>query len=255
MESNKRNMSYLCYSTPASWAFNDKTGPWKQEYEKFRAAKTNPDRFVKTLFNDDKYILRDVDPSGLMWQFYWVAVDMQNMECDVEFFDLFEPEELFNLWEVFNASFYIHNSSYPLSDGVNVDNAKNLLTNILETADDYIANGKNGATLRFGHDGNIVPLAALMQFEGCHGYENDPYKMFEAWTDFKVSPMASNMQMVFFKDKKGDVIVKFMMNEREIAIPIESDIYPFYHWTDARAFLQKAIDTPSKDYIPQSKRN
>jgi hypothetical protein len=56
---------------------------------------------------------------------------------------------------------------------------------------------------------------------------------------------------VFFKNKTGNVIVKFMLNEREIAIPIDSDIYPFYQWSDARAFLQKMIDTPSSQYIPE----
>jgi hypothetical protein len=251
MESNKRNMVYLCHSEPVSWEFNGDKGPWKQEYLKFRAAKTNSERFVKALFNSDDYILRSVNPDELMWQFYWCAVDMQNMENEATFFDLFEPEELFNLWEAFNAEFYIHNASYPRSNGVNVDNAKNLLTNILTTADEYIANGSNGATLRFGHDGNIVPLAALMQLEGCHGYENDPYKFYQAWTDFKVAPMAANLQIVFFKNKTGNVIVKFMLNEREIAIPIDSDIYPFYQWSDARAFLQKMIDTPSSQYIPE----
>lgn len=256
MESNKRNMSYLCYSTPASWAFNDNNGTytWRQEYNKFKADKTNSDRFVKALFNDDDYILRNVDPDNLMWEFYWLAVDMQNMETPVSFFDLFEPEELFNLWEVFNAQFYINNSSYPRSEGLNVDNAKNLLNNIVTTADEYIARGDNGATLRFGHDGNIVPLAALMQFDDCHGYENDPYQFYRAWTDFKVSPMASNMQMVFFKDKKDNVIVKFMMNERETHIPIPTDNFPFYKWEDARAYLQTVLDTPSKDFIPAEKR-
>lgn len=252
MESNKRNMSYLCFSTPESWAFNDnEREPWKAEYDKFNEAKTNPDRFVKALFKDDDYLLRAVDPSDLMWGFYWIAVDMQNMESDENFFDLFEPDELIDLWEVFNYSFYVKNASYPRSQGVNVDNAKNLLRNIVETADEYIASGSNGATLRFGHDGNIVPLAALMQFDGCHGYENDPYKVYQAWNDFKVSPMASNMQMVFFKNKGGDIIVKFMMNERETSIPVESDIYPFYRWDDARAFLQTAIDTPSKEFFPE----
>lgn len=250
MESNKRNMKYLCFSTPESWAFNDnKRDEWRPEYTKFKAAKTRPDRMMAALFNSPEYVVRHINPGDLMWGFYWIAVDMQNMESDETFFDLFEPEELFNLWEVFNADFYIHNSSYPRSKGVNVDNAKNLLTNIVETADDYVANSKHGATLRFGHDGNIVPLAALMRIPGCYGYENDLNKVHQAWTDFKVSPMASNLQIIFFKNKSGDVIAKVMMNEREVEFPIETQFAPFYRWDDLRGYLQNLIDTPSAEFI------
>lgn len=256
MESSKRHMIYLCHSEPESWKFNDNEGryTWRQEYDKFKADKTNSDRFVSALFNDPVYILRDVDPDALMEAFYWLACDMQNMETPVSFFDLFTNEELFDLWQIHNASFYIHNASYPRSEGLNVDNAKNLLRNIIETADSYIAEGKNGATLRFGHDGNIVPLAALMQFDGCHGYENDPYKFYEVWDNFKISPMASNMQMVFFRNPQGDIIVKFMMNERETHIPAPTDMYPFYRWDDARAALIHLLETPSKEFIPADRR-
>lgn len=249
MESNKRNMVYLCYSTPASWAFNgNERYPWRPEYDAFKKSQTNPDRFVASLFTSPEYVKENINPSDLMWGFYWVAIDMQNMESDVTFYDLFEPQELFDLWQVFNADFYIHNSSYPRSEGVNVDNAKNLLRNIVETADDYIARGSHGATLRFGHDGNIVPLAALMRFPGCFGYENDLSKVYTAWADYKVSPMASNMQIVFFKGKKGDVIAKVMMNEREMTLPIEGEAGPFYPWEKLRGYFQMLLDTPSAQF-------
>ena len=250
LESNKRNMSYLCYSTPESWAFNDnQRDEWRPEFTKFKASHINPDRMMSALFNSPDYIRRHINPSDLMWGFYWIAIDMQNMETPVSFFDLFEGDELFDLWQVFNTDFYIHNSSYPRSKGVNVDNAKNLLKNILTTADEYIANGNHGATLRFGHDGNIVPLAALMRFPGCYGYENDLDKVYTAWADYKVSPMASNMQMIFFRDKKGDILVKVMMNEREVTLPIDSPTAPFYPWNQLRDYFQHLIDTPSADFM------
>lgn len=252
MESSQRNMYYLCFSMPESWAFNDnKREPWREEYNKFKQQNTRPDRFVRSLFSDEEYITRNINPDKLMWDFFWLAADMQNMETPVSFYDLFEKEELFDLWQANNFDFYATNASYPRSQGVNVDNAKNLLTNILETADDYVNNGKNGATLRFGHDGNITPLAALMQFDGFHGYENDPAELYKAWSTFKISPMAANMQMIFYKDKGGDVIVKFMMSEDEVKIPIESDIYPFYHWNDVRQYFKEILETPSKEYFPE----
>lgn len=255
-ESNARNMNYLCHSEPPSWDFNDNKGrrPWKPEYENWSKSKVNPDRVMSTLFNDNRYVLENVFTDKLLWGLYWIAVDMQNMETEADFLSLFTPEELYDLWDVVNASFYIKNSSYPDSDGLNVDNAKNLMRNILDTANDYVDNGKHGATLRFGHDGNIVPLAALMRFTDCHGYSKDLDDIANVWQSYNISPMASNMQMVFFRDKRGDVIVKFMMNEQETAIDMPSDIFPFYHWEDVRNYLREAIDTPSIEYCPKELR-
>lgn len=255
-ESNARNMNYLCHSEPPSWDFNDNKGrrPWKPEYENWSKSKVNPDRVMSTLFNDNRYVLENVFTDKLLWGLYWIAVDMQNMETEADFLSLFTPEELYDLWDVVNASFYIKNSSYPDSDGLNVDNAKNLMRNILDTANDYVDNGKHGATLRFGHDGNIVPLAALMRFTDCHGYSKDLDDIANVWQSYNISPMASNMQMVFFRDKQGDVIVKFMMNEQETAIDMPSDIFPFYRWNDVKKYMQEAIDTPSVEFCPKELR-
>lgn len=45
--------------------------------------------------------------------------------------------------------------------------AKPLLENILDSADEVIKSGNNTATLRFGHDGNIISLVALLQLGVC----------------------------------------------------------------------------------------
>lgn len=66
--------------------------------------------------------------------------------------------------------------------------------------------------------------------------------------------MASNMQMIFFRNKQGDVIVKFMMNEKETAIDMPSDIFPFYRWEEVRKYFNEAIDTPSIEFCPKELR-
>lgn len=254
-ESGERNMYYLNYHAPASGEFDrEKTVSWKPERDKFKAKMTNPDRLIGSLFNDEAFVTRSVRPDKLMAGLYMVASNLQNIEADVTLFDIFEPQELVDLWQSGNFAYYASNSSYPLSRGVNVDNAKNLLRNIVETADEYIAGGKHGATLRFGHDGNITPLVALMRLDGAVGYENDPAEVYKVWNDWDVTPMASNVQIVFFKNKKGDVICKFLRNEREVSIPCDTDMYPFYRWDDARKVLNEAIERPSSDFFPEKYR-
>ena len=243
-ESSKRWMSHLCWWTPQAAEWNSERGPWKETYDRFRDSNIHPDRLVKTLTSSTEGLpLSDAD---LMWGLYWVAVDMQNMETPVSFFDIFTPDELYALWRVNNLDFYIHNSSFPMSQGLIVANARNLLDNIILTADEYVEEGHAGATLRFGHDGNITPLAALMRFDGFCGEESDPEKAEEAWANFKVTPMASNMQAIFFQpvDGNGEILVKFMMNEHDAHLPIPAAIpeTPFYTWNAAREFLKSQAD-------------
>lgn len=249
-ESGTRNMDFLNYHSPESGTYCGKDADYYLDLKKFESEKTQADRVVNSIFSDSLFVRRHVDPKGFMQGMYWLAVDMQNMETPISFYDVFTPDELFDMWEIYNYSFYATNSSYPLADGQHIDNAKNLLRNIVETADEYIAEGKNGATLRFAHDGNIIPLTALMQFPNCAAYETNPYELSKVYSNFKISPMASNVQAIFFKNADGDVIVKFMLNEEEVSIPAKTDMFPFYRWEDARATLQHFLDTPSREFIP-----
>ena len=236
-ESGERAMVYLNYHSPESGPYAGHEGPWYQDYRKFKAEKTNPHRMMKELFNDSLYVRRYVDPEGLMWGLYWVAVDMQNMESDISFFDVFTPQELFDLWQVFNFNFFACNSSYAAAEGQLTGNARNLVCDIVAKADRCIASGEHGADFRFGHDGNIIPLAALMRLTNCYTDEMRPERLGSVWSDFKISPMASNLQMIFFRNKKGDILVKIMLNEREIAVDMPSATFPFYRWDDLRAYL------------------
>ena len=49
-------------------------------------------------------------------------------------------------------------------------------------------------------------------------------------------PMATNIQMVFYRNKKGEVLTKILYNEKEITIPgIEPVSGPYYSWPALRA--------------------
>lgn len=241
-EASNRYMCYMNYHSPESNKFTAQDGPWSEEYRKFEEDHTNPDRLVASLFSDKDYILRKVNPDKLMWGFYWIAVDMQNMETKVSFMDLFEKQEMFDLWQVFNYRFYVCDSNYPLSNGMLLDNAKPLLRNVLESAEEIISTGKNGATLRFGHDGNLIPFTGILRLKDCYNQEMNPYNFYKAFSTFSIAPMAGNVQIVFFRNKSGDILVKFLHNERETSIPIDTDCYPFYHWNDVKALWTSILD-------------
>ena len=242
-EASNRYMRYLNYHSPESNAFNAPDGPWQEEYRKFEESHTNADRRVGTIFSDSLWVVRNVNPHKVMWGFYWLAVGMQDIETKVSFMDLFEPQELFDLYQAFNYRFYVGDSNYPGSNGMLLDNAKPLLRNVIESADEVIKSGKTGATLRFGHDGNLIPFAGLLGLKDCYASVENPADFYKYFVSYKISPMAGNVQIIFFRNKKNhdDIIVKFMLNERETSIPIETDNYPFYKWSDVRSHYMSVL--------------
>lgn len=239
-ESSNRYMPYLCHSIAESDEFNGDKGWWKEVYRKFEERHTNPDRLVSQIFSNPDFVDKYVNPHEFMWNMYWLASDAQNTEKKINFYDIFTPQELFDLWRCFNASFYARHSSYPAAEGKHVLNAANLLNNIIDTADEAIASDTPSAALRFGHDGNIVPLTALMGIENCDTEIMDPEKFHEGWCDFYVAPMAANVQLIFFRNEKNpeDIIVKVLHNEKERHLGIASDIYPYYHWNDVKRYFK-----------------
>ncbi len=241
-ESSNRWMNYLNWHSPESCEFTSERGPWREQYRKFEASHTRPDRMVDALFSDPTFVELNVNPHELMWQWYWVTVGMQDIETPVEFWDLWTPDELFDMWQSFNYRFYVCDSNYAGNNGMMLANSDPQLRNIIDTADEYIAQGKHGATLRFGHDGNLIPLAGRLGIEDCYNSVSDPAQFYTAFTDWKIAPMAGNIQMVFFKNADNDILVKVMLNEREVRIPeVSTDRWPFYRWDDLRRHYEAVL--------------
>lgn len=241
----QRYMSYMANTTPAAGHFNRWDGPAARRTQSFDSAMTRPDRLMSVMFNDPDYVAGAFDARAVMSKLFLIAIDLPNTACGVTLDDIFTPEERFDLWRAMNYRYYNHMSNPASANGVVLDNARPLLANILESAREMIASKGNGADLRFGHDSCIVPLLGLIKADGCYGSTDDPYKLHEVYADFKISPMAANLQFIFFRDRKGDVIVKAMLNERDIRLPIQSDVYPFYHWKDVDDYFSSILAAPA----------
>ncbi len=244
-ESSGRYMNYLNYHSDESNAYT--SSEWKEQYRKFENEHTNPDRLVNSIFSDSKYVEKNINPHDFMWGLYWIASGMQNIETELDFYDLFTAEELFDLWQCFNYRFYACDSNFAGNRGMVLDNAKPLLRNIIASADNAIASSDPSVTLRFGHDGNLIPLAGILRLEGCYESVDEPSEFYKHFAEYKIAPMAGNIQMIFFR-KPGkkeysdeEVLVKFMLNEREIGIPVKTDIFPFYSWKDIKDYYYNEI--------------
>lgn len=117
-----------------------------------------------------------------------------------------------------------------------------LLGNIIETADRAIATGDEQATLRYAHDVTVISLTAALGIK-CGNVVTDDYaRVSYDWQCSTVTPMGANIQIVFYRNRKGDVLVKVLHNEREqildpaVGKPVEG---VYYRWSDVKAYLSK----------------
>ena len=65
-----------------------------------------------------------------------------------------------------------------------------------------------------------------------------------SWANYRIFPMASNIQLIFYRPKKGkdgDVLVKALLNEREVALPGNPVTGPYYKWADLKAYYLKKM--------------
>ncbi|MFR7708254.1 MAG: DUF2764 family protein [Alistipes inops] len=71
--------------------------------------------------------------------------------------------------------------------------------------------------------------------------EVDMEKFHLAWQDYRVSPMGANLQLIFYRDKKNDILVKILLNECEVTLPLNSKMVPYYSWKEVETFLAEVI--------------
>ena len=134
IESSDKYMKYLNHHTKESIDFRNGDSFWQEEKRKFRQDNMQPDRFVNNLFNNKNYIYKNINPEKLMEGFYWIASDMQNINTDISFYDLFTKDELFNIYQSINYQTYVNDGPSPLSKGIVKKNAIPLVKNILNEA-------------------------------------------------------------------------------------------------------------------------
>ena len=209
------------------------------------------DRFFEAIFTDPaKASALIPKPMEFMEHVYLAGSISPNTDSRPDIFSHFTTEELTNFWISRNDKLYY---SYGISaeEGEYVSSiAKPLIEDIVAKADEAVKPGsERAADLRFGHDVGLLPLIGTIRVAGME----ERWKSVEAhkhWADYQMMPMASNLQMIFFRNRKGDVLVKLVYNDRETTIPaLKSFEGTFYRWQDLREYLVTTAAAISDEHI------
>ncbi len=220
----------------------------KNELRTFTKKYPETGAYLKRLISSKKFIKDSIESKGLerrMWRILSNAQSHIGMPWLTD--RVFTKEELLNQWRRSNASWFIDAGISTLTDHKAPFSQRNLLRNIIESADTALTSPKVSANLRFGHDGMVLPLTVLMEIND-YAKEINRFEDLEneGWYCQDIVPMAANIQMIFYRPKGSvnpdDVLVKVLLNENETTLPGEPVTGPYYNWRKLRQYYLDKIN-------------
>ena len=115
----------------------------------------------------------------------------------------------------------------------------NLVNDFVVKADEALETGEYAADFRFGHDYQLLAFCSRIGIKGIG--ERLTAEQAVNWPGYFFTPFAGNVQMVFYRNKDHDVLVKFFINERETRLLTLPD-GPYYRWEDVRKKFVSYLD-------------
>ena len=248
----------LQYYLNAPWRGQVRQNGGKGRYveDEYRDRWTHPERICSVMFTDQQWVNDSINAGSFMRHLFEVAANMQSHDAALDaaahidshradvgdLLSLFTDDELYDQWRRVNLGWYQNYGPSPATGSVMPFSQLNLLKNIIQTADTVTT---VQATLRFGHEVCVMPLACLLELGNCGFVTDDWEHLDDTWRNYDIFPMACNVQLIFYRPKKGrqgDVLVKALLNEREQTLPIPTDTYPYYRWADLRQYYLNKIE-------------
>lgn len=234
------DMYFMNYDDKPAWEIKDRANA--TVLKKYQARHRTKGDWMTRLVTDEKFARDSVAP-GIMPYLYWVLAGTQGHSGKPWLLDkVFSADEAREAWRGDNGMWILHCIDTPLTDRRMPYTQRKLLKNIIESTDTAILSRKPSVNLRYGHDGILINLITLMEIDDF----GQQFKSIEEAEDagvrsFDLIPMAGNIQLVFYRNADGDVLVKCLLNEQERRLPAKPVSGPYYRWSDLRQYyLDKA---------------
>ena len=169
---------------------------------------------------------------------YDTAVVAEDFDIPENLYSVLPFDAIYRRWAQNNMFLYLGHCNSVEVGMERVPMAKSCVEDIVAKADEALATGNYAADLRFGHDYPLMALASYLGVEGV-GDRLAVDEICENWFGFWNICMASNLQMIFYKNKAGHVLVKFLYQEKERKLRgLEPVTGPYYDWETVKANLE-----------------
>lgn len=227
---------------------NNKNNPYRRKtvlpaaaeasVKAMRDSLVDAESFCSRYFSDTDYLESAYGTEKFESSLRVIVMDIQCLDGEQpdRFTDIFTHDELFSLWEVWNYNGYVTMGMSPLGGGGQARNCSAILLNMIDEAQRDLSSGNVSLNLRFSHDSAILPLVSFMGLDNFGAVVDDLYEVKNWWRCDKI-PMATNLQLVFYRSRRNpEILVKVLFNGHEASLPI-SQAYPsFYSWTAFREY-------------------
>ncbi len=227
----------------------------------FNAKHNNPERLMCALFTDTTFITRyqRTSSSGsvsvsdrsddLYTKIYDIAANMgSHSYLGFDLDDVFTYDEWYDCWLQNNLYWFSVSGYHDFTQNIVPYGHATLLQDFLDKADIALANGTPAANLRYGHDTALYPLLCLMEVNDCEFAPKDIEDLATKWVNYDIVHMGSNLQLIFFKDKNGKILVRALLDEKEAKLPTEcykdakGKEYPyFYEWDKLEKYYRDIL--------------
>ncbi|WP_343675253.1 histidine-type phosphatase [Chitinophaga sp.] len=165
-----------------------------------------------------------------------LVMEMQQANVHFDFGKAFTNEDLQWLDKVNSAADFLEKGAGLDTLGIQSRIAAPLLLDLV-TSTDALIKGKlrKDAVLRFSHAEAISPLATLMGIPEASVPSNSIYNFDKNWKAENIIPLSANIQWIIYSNGK-QFLIKVLLNEREVALPVKTANYPYYKWEDVKAY-------------------
>ena len=262
MDASKSTQWYMNHQDPLLRR-SKLTKEAQKVYDEYCASRLGNSRLMEMLFKNPDIVEELIDES--YFNYYLMKMGLFQLNThnyhDTFLTGLFTTDDLYRMWQIDNALWYLQYGFCPLNGGDYPYSQRHLLRQIIADADSCIRLDHPGAQLRFGHETVILPLVCLIGIRPLKKSDGSPAKYGydlrttdldeleeKGWWCSSIFPMGSNVQFVFYRRnvRDKDVLFKVLLNEQEVALPIYTDCAPYYHWRDFRRHCLHKLDQYEK---------
>ena len=244
MDASEHDMNYITADKRIVVPESETDDALYRKLQDFQQMLLSGEKQMTAIIKDPERAKSFIDQYEFADDLYNVAADMYCVpELNLRFDDLFGEEGMIDGFRVYNASWCLWEGLMP-GARTSYWRIYPLLQNFLDDADRMIASGGSSLRLRFGHDSVVLPLSFILGFQEAIHATDDMEDLHNHFSIFRLIPMAANIQWVFFRKVGSEnILVKFLMNENETSVPIATDCYPYYHWSDVEPYYRNMIES------------
>jgi len=135
--------------------------------------------------------------------------------------------------------------------GIQVKVAAPLLVDFVKKMDEMVkrgaaATGGSDAVLRFTHAEAISPFATLLGISEASVPASDIYDYSKRWRVGDIIPLSANVQWIVYSNGK-EYLIKVLLNEREVKLPLGGGEGAFYRWEELRRYCLERLRVVGAD--------